>query len=64
MRWKANPRVDVDQWHVWFAWHPVRTQAGQIVWMESVMRRRTERAGGRPYGGYVDLWEYSTGESC
>ena len=28
------------QWHVWFAWHPVRIDE-YIVWLEKVKRRKT-----------------------
>lgn len=33
--------IDKKYWHTWFAWHPVETAEGMIVWMERVWRRRT-----------------------
>lgn len=27
------------EWHHWFAWHPVETESGQIVWLETILRR-------------------------
>lgn len=41
--------------HLWFAWHPVRINDTQIVWLEVVVRR------GQPYwgrGGSGIIWKY------
>lgn len=28
------------QWRIWFAWHPVRTVDGDLVWWQYVYRRK------------------------
>lgn len=33
------PEVTLD-WRPWFAWHPVRTLSGRIVWLRNIERRR------------------------
>lgn len=42
MRWPVNfgkPRKDPYEWHIWFAWYPVK--AGSTwVWLEKVRRKR------------------------
>jgi len=35
---RIRETADKTQWHHWFAWHPVRTDAG-VVFMETVLRR-------------------------
>ncbi len=30
------------KWHRWFAWYPVRTDKGELVWLETVERRLPE----------------------
>lgn len=30
---------DTKKWHRWFAWHPVVTPDGTILWLETVERR-------------------------
>jgi len=37
VRW---PRHDREEWHRWFAWHPV-TVGKEWVWWEHVERRAT-----------------------
>lgn len=27
------------QWHNWFAWHPVRLNANEVIWLETVRRK-------------------------
>lgn len=45
MRWESGSvrrhrrRLERMEWHPWFAWHPVATNDGQTVWLETVMRR-------------------------
>ena len=45
-----RPPVDKGQWHMWFAWCPVRV-GGYIVWLEYVQRK-----GHR--GRFSDYWEW------
>jgi hypothetical protein len=33
-------RKALEQWHPWFAWHPVMLENGDAVWMEHIERRR------------------------
>lgn len=47
MRW-GNPPKRCDEWHSWFAWHPVRVD-GVSVWLEFLSRR---------YIG-MECWEYA-----
>lgn len=55
MKWQseswAAERARLEDWHGWFAWHPVRI-GEQIVWLEHI-----ERIGELAYeGGW--LWTY------
>lgn len=34
-----KPYIDQDEWHDWFAWHPVVTQDNKVVWWEMIQRR-------------------------
>lgn len=41
MRFKCGKDYNkLQQWHRWFAWHPVRLN-GECVWLETVERRMT-----------------------
>ena len=37
-----TPRVNQWEWHPWFAWRPVETRSFEVVWLESIYRRRVE----------------------
>lgn len=40
MEFKANKKVDTEEWNEWFAWYPVRlTNADRYVWLEKVQRK-------------------------
>ncbi len=39
MRWSTLPPQDPQPWTRWFAWHPVETERGNWVWLESVERQ-------------------------
>jgi hypothetical protein len=41
MRFNCS-RQNPTEWHVWFAWHPVRLANG-CVWLENLERRGTKR---------------------
>lgn len=43
-----------EEWHPWFAWHPVRIGSGDCRWLETVDRLGTCYRG---YGG--DFWSWS-----
>lgn len=30
----------MNRWHLWFAWHPVRTEDHRLTWLRTVRRRR------------------------
>jgi len=32
-------RGELEQWHVWYAWRPVRVTDNQIAWLENVERQ-------------------------
>jgi kynurenine formamidase len=38
--------------HKWFAWYPIRTLRGEIVWLETVYRKRWGDS-------RLSYWEYS-----
>ena len=42
-----------DNWHPWFAWHPVCVGNSKLVWLESIERRCTLRT-----CEYGDSFEY------
>ena len=46
MRWEPKNK----KWHRWFAWYPVTTIHGWMVWWEYVDRR--------DWGKYILLYEY------
>lgn len=48
-----RPPVDKRQWHMWFAWRPVRV-GGYIVWLEYVQRKGHR---GSCFSDYLE-WEY------
>lgn len=33
---------NLSQWHDWFAWHPIITEAGEWIWLERVERKITD----------------------
>lgn len=32
-------RTNVNRWHSWFAWRPVRTENGVQAWLEIIQRK-------------------------
>lgn len=51
---KFVKRREYEQnWHTHFAFRPVRLDSSNMVWFETVLRRRTYDWAGRP-----DKWEY------
>ena len=49
--------VVLSPWHWWFAWRPVRTWDGRIVWLVPVKRRRVWLEPKCP-GPCIDHWDY------
>ena len=49
------------KWHGWFAWHPVKTIEGKVLWFVRMKRRCTGWSGGDSWSGINDTrdWEYS-----
>lgn len=39
MKWKAKKQVNEEDWHIIFAYLPVKTQEGNYVWWENVYHR-------------------------
>jgi len=37
----SQERERLQEWHSWFAWHPVKAETGEIVWLEFVLRKGT-----------------------
>lgn len=33
-------KIEVMPWHIWFAWRPVRTVGGELVWFKKIYRRQ------------------------
>lgn len=56
-----NPRKDPrEEWHLWFAWRPVRLRPGDgsaqpVAWLEWIDRRCEYVAG---YDGAYRFWYY------
>lgn len=44
----------IAPWHDWFAWRPVRTWTGQLVWLQTVQRRMCQKSSYLP--GPIDMW--------
>lgn len=42
----------LQEWHFWFAWHPVRLDDNEVRWMEIVGRKAIY------YYGEFSRWEY------
>lgn len=57
----TSPKVhDPNNWHTWFAWHPIIVNdAGYVylVWWENIERKRTEWDN-REQTGYVYEYEF------
>jgi hypothetical protein len=51
--------VPVAPWHMWFAWRPVRTWDGQIIWMRWVWRRWIQKKL-HLIGATTMWWQYAT----
>lgn len=60
---RLEKRAYVEDWHLWFAWRPVRTESREWSWLETVARK------GRPMFPYARMkhngyegwyWEYRT----
>ena len=52
-----NNEKNLDQWHRWFAWYPVKI-SNKFYWLTTVLRKGTLT----PSGLYIDdvyVWEYS-----
>jgi hypothetical protein len=41
----------LEQWHDWFAWHPVRLGENHCRWLETIQRK-----GSLKWGEYPDEW--------
>jgi hypothetical protein len=52
MRWDSTPAKDLEEWHQWFAWYPVKTTVGTWVWLELVLQRQLTSSSSQEY------WEY------
>ena len=50
---KTKQRIKLEDWHTWFAWHPVRCDDNLYHWLEYVFRKGDFRG----YGDDV-YWEY------
>lgn len=48
----AAERAKRREWHLWFAWRPVKLDTGQKVWLETVWRQEYE-------GIYDSYWRYA-----
>ncbi len=51
------------QWRPWFAWHPIRTLGGKLVWMKKVERywnpmTNLQSVHPEDRGEYAGSWEY------
>lgn len=39
-----------ENWHLWYAWYPIRMSSNKIIWLRYVERRNIFK------GGFVDTW--------
>lgn len=47
------------KWHDWFAWYPVRLDdTSNVVWFETVLRRRHSISMGEAMSGNYIYWDY------
>jgi hypothetical protein len=37
---RIKEKKDYRKWHLWFAWYPVKTEDGYIVWDEDVFKKK------------------------
>lgn len=49
----AEKKEAKEQWHPWFAWHPVRIGSGDCRWLETIERKGEYYIGG---GGYLYMY--------
>ncbi len=62
MRYRPPRFVQNDnEWTLWFAWRPVRTNDGQVVFFEYVWRKSNPRHTD-PYYDDSSYWEYEVRE--
>ena len=59
MRWASKAKQNLLEWHLWWAWFPVRIPQtrevdGQWVWLEVIFRRFVQ-TWGRPRRDYALL---------
>jgi len=33
-------KIEIESWHIWFAWKPVTTINGERVWLKKIYRRQ------------------------
>lgn len=53
MRWTVKKKVEVGQWHPWFAWKPVKV-GNENIWLEKIFRRAmVYNSHGKPVWGYA-----------
>lgn len=60
MRWRGRElrRVNKFEWHLWFAWYPVKTKQKWWVWLER-LARRVVYSGEGTSNLPTFYWEYS-----
>lgn len=57
MKWDCGPtwaekKAALEEWHRWFAWHPVRVGSHDCRWLERIERR------GVTYYDPIAMWEW------
>lgn len=55
---KHNNKTEENNWHIWFAWFPVKVHtykndSVKKVWLENVLRCRTGEECFTPYGTFI-----------
>jgi hypothetical protein len=60
MRWRSTKRgrCDRTEWHLWFAWHPVRLNLHTRVWLETVERKGSMALMADSEGYPYEHWEF------
>jgi hypothetical protein len=52
-------RQQLESWHPWYAWYPVRLDDGRLAWFEWVLRKQCYEWGYyHGVGAYEPYWRY------
>lgn len=60
MMWKIRPRrkCNLAQWHLWFAWYPIRVDETTAAWLMYVERKGSMTLMADSEGYPYEHWEF------